>query len=370
MKVAHLIDSGGYYGAEIMLVNLCLEQIKNGITVLVISIGTQSTAKKALEEKLNELGIPFLRWNMMSLPDVRQSFEILNHCAEHEIDVIHSHGYKGNILLGLIPQSKRSVPVITTIHGYTKHKALSKMTVYQAVDRWCLRNLDAVILVSQSMTHQIPSKNLAQKLYVVDNGIPTEDAPEKSTPYISHFSDEDFKIGSLGRLSYEKNFSMLIEAFVKVQKLIPSAKLVIYGEGPERFRLEQKIKDLALQERILLPGFLNGTSEFLNELDIFVNCSITEGMPISVLEAMRNACPVIATKIPANHTILDGLNNENMFCDLNAESLADRIIKFYRTETSSVDELRERYTENFKLKYTVEIMERKYHSIYQQVLSK
>jgi glycosyltransferase involved in cell wall biosynthesis len=367
MKVAHIIDSGGYYGAEAMLVNLCIEQIKNSVSVLVISIGTRKNPLKPLEKKLTELNIPYIRWNMLPLPDLRESFKILDYCLNNQIDIIHSHGYKGNILLGLIPISWRKLPVISTIHGYTKHKLFSKMTIYQTLDKFCISKLDAVVLVSPSMKSQVPGKKIGQKLYIIDNGIPTEDLDGNRKAYISLFQKDDLRIGSLGRLSYEKNFAMLVEAFSTIIRTLPHAKLVIYGEGPERATLESQIHALGLGDKVFLPGFLRGTTAFFKDIDVFVNCSLTEGMPISIIESMRNGCPVIATDIPANKTLLEPLNPPELFCTISAASLAKALINFFEKRSTYSIQIAPKYTDAFMQKHTIGIMFQKYQSLYRLV---
>ena len=319
MNIAHLIDSGGMYGAEITLINLCLAQMDQGHSPTVISIATPDSPTKPLETKLAQLAIPYTRWEMKPLPDLREAKKIIFFCEKNSMDVIHSHGYKGNILLGLLPRKFRKTPIVTTMHGYTKHSLFSKMTVYQFLDRLCIKFLDAIVLVSESMKHQIHTKNISQKLFIVENGIPTQPSVSHKD-YQSTFSIGDFKIGSLGRLSNEKNFGMLIEAFSILEKHIKNAKLVIYGEGPEREYLNRQIAKFNLEKKIQLPGFLSDTTNFLTDIDVFINCSTTEGMPISILEAMRAGCPIVATNIPANVALLDSLTIKNQFCELTAES--------------------------------------------------
>ncbi|PUA27562.1 MAG: hypothetical protein B0W54_13435 [Cellvibrio sp. 79] len=367
MNVAHLIDSGGYYGAEAMLITLCLEQIASGFNVQVISISTPGARLKPLEEKLIECGIPYIRWEMLPIPDFRESFKILEYCKKNSIDIIHSHGYKGNILMGLIPLRCRSVPVITTMHGYTKHQTLSKMTIYQLLDKICIRRLNAVVLVSKSMESQVPVKKIGNKLHIIENGVRSQETESNAPAYESCFSQENYKIGSLGRLSHEKNFSMLIDAFSRVIIDIPQARLVIYGEGPERTNLEEQITKLNLKGRVFLPGYQKNVSAFFKDIDVFVNCSLTEGMPISILESMKHGCPVIATDIPANKTLLTPLNIPEQFCKINSGSLASALISFYKKDPEKRAQLVKRYTELFNQKYTSEIMCKKYSSIYSLV---
>src|SRR5690606_16108142 len=110
-----------------MLVRLCQAQIDLGIDVEVISIGTHGNYEKPLEKHLRAKAIPYKVWRMLALPDLRESLKIIKYCKQTSTDVIHSHGYKGNILLGLIPKKQRSIPLLTSLHGYTRFKGFSKI---------------------------------------------------------------------------------------------------------------------------------------------------------------------------------------------------------------------------------------------------
>src|SRR5690606_23649823 len=130
---------------------LCLEQIRQGLSVEVISIGTPSEPIKEIERILKDNHINVNPWKMKPLPDPRESIKIIKYCESTCVDVIHSHGYKGNILLGLLPRSLRKIPVVTTVHGYTREERFGKLYVYQAIDRICLNRLEAIVIVSESM---------------------------------------------------------------------------------------------------------------------------------------------------------------------------------------------------------------------------
>lgn len=365
MKVVHVIDSGGYYGAEVMLVHLCKAQQQLGLNVEVISIGVHGNYEKPLETKLRENQISYKPWRMMAAPDLRQSFKIINYCHSVGADVIHSHGYKGNILLGLIPKRWRKLPIISTVHGYTKQRGFSRMAIYQWLDRHCLNHLDAIVLVSDGMRHQVKEGVLGKKLHVISNGIPAE-IPESASAPIPYFNEGDFKIASVGRLSYEKNFQLLINAMPLILQKIPNAKLVIYGEGGERKNLEKNIQSLNLSRFVFLPGYLDNPSSIYQNSDLFVNCSITEGMPITLLEAMRAGCLIAASDIPANREILSEISQYPVLSKLDSMCLARTIIDIEIRSSDVKISARNHLKRIFEDKYTSASTARNYLNIYKE----
>jgi glycosyltransferase involved in cell wall biosynthesis len=368
MRVVHVIDSGGYYGAEVMLLNLCVEQKKQGLNVEVISIGKMDQDTKPIETKLEEAGVKVKPWRMNTIPDPRQSFKILSYCNQTNTHFIHSHGYKGNILLGLVPLGFRKIPIVTTVHGYTREQGFSKLAIYQWLDRICLTRLDAVVIVSPSMIHQVPTQRLQKTLHTIPNGIPEADKSNVNAIYHSPFLTSEFKIGTLGRLSYEKNFSLLIKAMPLILKAIPKAKLVIYGEGEQKATLELLIQELRLEEKISLPGYLHNTRAFFDDIDVFVNSSITEGMPISLLEAMRQGTHIIATDIAANVALLSNLNNGNPLCHCDESSLAGAVVDLYKATQTDKETWKNVNKLEFLEKYTLEKMGSSYENLYRTLI--
>lgn len=363
MRVVHLIDSGGYYGAEVMLVNLCKAQIAQGLSVEVISIGVKSDAQKPLELKLSQEKIPFKIWRMLPLPDPREAIKILRYCKSTNTQIIHSHGYKGNILTGMIPKILRGLRVVSTIHGYTKQNNNIKMKLNQWLDKRILSKLDSVVLVSSNMSHQIPAQ-IAKRAHIVPNGIPDLLADHSYTNVDHYFSQSDFKLGSIGRLSEEKNFSLLIDAFLIIKNQIPTAKLVIWGEGSKRKELEEKISAANMNDCISLPGYIEHPESVFKTIDVYINSSLTEGMPISLLEAMRGKTLIVATDIPANRVILEPINSLNQLCELTPESLAQTVCTLYKSEKNIKTKQQEMNRQEFIRKYTLNRMAEGYLKIY------
>lgn len=105
-------------------------------------------------------------------------------------------------------------------------------------------------------------------------------------------------IAGAGRLTGQKNFRLLIEAFADVRKMHPGCRLVIYGEGPQRNELEKLCSDLDISGSVSMPGYVTNIGEKLPEASIFVLSSDYEGMPNSLIEAMALGLPCIAADCP------------------------------------------------------------------------
>ncbi|HWA47595.1 MAG TPA: glycosyltransferase [Dongiaceae bacterium] len=99
-----------------------------------------------------------------------------------------------------------------------------------------------------------------------------------------------------GRLMPNKNFPLLIDAFARAD--IPET-LVILGEGPERAALAEKIAALGLQNRVVMPGFIDNPFPTISRAALYVSSSNAEGFPNALLEAMSTSVPVIATNCPS-----------------------------------------------------------------------
>ena len=103
-------------------------------------------------------------------------------------------------------------------------------------------------------------------------------------------------VGSAGRLYPVKGFHLLIDVADIVVKNCDDVDFVIAGDGPLRKVLEEKIRRYGLQERFNIIGHKENMDTFYKSIDIYINTSIHEGIPMSVLEAMSNSLPIVAPK--------------------------------------------------------------------------
>jgi glycosyltransferase involved in cell wall biosynthesis len=107
---------------------------------------------------------------------------------------------------------------------------------------------------------------------------------------------EELMIVTVGRLTRQKGLGDLLAAFAKASSHLPSARLLIAGEGPERARLEDLIASLELGDRVRLLGNVERPDDLYRGADLFVLASRYEGFPFAMLEAMAAGLPVVATR--------------------------------------------------------------------------
>ena len=140
---------------------------------------------------------------------------------------------------------------------------------------------------------------------IIPNPLFTDNLPQ---PYTG---DREKKIVNVGRLHKQKNQEMLIRAFSKISNKYPEYNLTIYGEGPERRSLEILIKELNLDDRVIMPGSYSNVLDKIKTASIFAFSSDFEGMPNALIEAMSLGLPVISTDCPCGgprELIDDGIN--------------------------------------------------------------
>lgn len=151
------------------------------------------------------------------------------------------------------------------------------------------------------------------------------------------------EIVSVGRLTEQKNFELLIDAFNIVNKEIKDYKLNIYGEGLKREELQEKITRLGLDNKVKLLGVVKDINSKIYKSSLFVMSSDYEGMPNALIEAMSLGLPVISTDCPCGGPKTLIKNNENgILVDVkDKEQLAYKIVKVLKDK-----ELREKIAKN------------------------
>lgn len=362
MKVAHLIDSGGLYGAEQVLLMLCKEQQKQGVHPIIVSCGLPDETDKPIEDAARKQEIDLIVWRMPAGINVRSTKALIAQLKSQNVELLHSHGYKFNILLGILGKEEICLPLVSTVHGYVKAKFPKKMWVYELLDRIFLKRFDAIVLVSEKMQEIAAFRN-NKKVCVIKNGIsscaPLSTSLLEASPY---------QLLAIGRLSPEKGFDYLIRAIAELNKHEIKCHLTIFGDGGMRNSLSALINELGQKNNITLAGFVADAQQHFHKYQLIIMPSLTEGIPVTLLEAMRNKTPIIASAVGGIPEVLDP-KNELLIQPANVTEIVSKVgIWFSKEEAHKqllIDENYRRFIEGF----SAEKMAINYMSLYQQFVS-
>lgn len=191
---------------------------------------------------------------------------------------------------------------------------------------------DAVVTVSKgvakSLIGMVPIPK--DKLHVIYNPVVSDAILQKAEEPLEHpwfAAGQPPVILGVGRLATQKDFPTLIRAFALVHKKLP-ARLLILGEGPDRPELEALVRQLGLEDDVVMPGFVDNPFKYMRRAAVFVLSSKWEGLPTVLIEAMACGCPVVSTDCPSGPVeILENGKWGRLVPVGDTEALADAIIK-------------------------------------------
>ena len=238
-----------------------------------------------------------VRVPMAAGPNPVGTWRLLKTARNERADVLHAHGYKADILLGCLPRWSRP-PLVATIHGHTHTRGASRLAVYEWLDRRALGRADRVMLVHEQMRAHYGASLADAQWIVIENGIALDvDLQNGPEPALADFCRRQPTIGAVGRLVPEKGLFLLVDAFAALVGQNRDLGLVLVGDGPDRGRLQERVRALGLSERVVLTGFVSNVPAVLPLFVLLALPSFTEGLPLTVLEAMRTGLPVVATRV-------------------------------------------------------------------------
>lgn len=296
MNIVHFVDSLKIGGAEILAANLAIGLNARHHDCSICGLGGDG----ALAQRLEAQGIAHSSFDTPYGVSLKLMFNIFNIVRQKRADVIITHHFRQ--LFHSIPSAiflgKRLLHIEHDFHFYENDpKSLKRLKLL-------LNFVNAFIVVSPGIgtwfQHSIP--RLGTKLHVIENGIDTDHF--KPAPIVKlkmrkqyAISDGDIVIGTCARLEPVKNISLLVESFADFHRKILDSTLVVVGDGSLLAELREQAESLGIANRVIFAGVQHNIQEFLQMFDMYAITSHNEGLPISVIEAMSCALPVIATSV-------------------------------------------------------------------------
>jgi glycosyltransferase involved in cell wall biosynthesis len=357
--VLQLISSGGFYGAESVLLGLA-SQVRDwgwrSAVCVLESPGAAALRERAAAEGLAVTVLPaglYGAWTGLRRLVAREGF-----------DLVHSHGYKTNVIAAL--GIGAGVGRVATCHGWLSDSL--KLRVYEWLDRMLLRRFDHVVAVSPQVLEKLDRGGIRQtRRSLVENGarVPAIGQPARDALRQQLCPSGEPLIVRVGRLDAFKGNDLLLEAVARLNA--PSPRLAFVGDGPEREALAVRAAKLGLAERVVFLGYREDAAALLAAADLMVISSRSEGLPIVMLEAMGLGVPIVATSVGSIPKVLQDGSSAWLISPGDAEALS-RALASALADPTEARRRANRAHEAYLERYSLEAMGRRYAAVYEQVL--
>lgn len=292
--------------------------------------------------------------------------------ADNKIDIIHCHSPIGGAISRLVGK-KNNVKVIYTAHGFHFYKGapLISWMLYFPIEYYLSKYTDQLIVINQEdyvrARKLFPIKNvhLVHGVGVDIKKIENIEIDRQQKKLELKILNEQIVLLSIGELNDNKNHELVIDCLKDFNNV--NFKYLICGDGVLKEKLQAKIKQYDLEDKIELLGYRTDILELLKICDFFIFPSKREGLPVSIMEAMACRVPVIGSKIRGNSDLIQDNINGFLFSLDDRKEFIQIITKFLLKEYDEDDlnfikENAFKSVQNYSLKNVLDELKKVYHS--------
>jgi glycosyltransferase involved in cell wall biosynthesis len=234
---------------------------------------------------------------------------IAHHASRRGVDVLHCHHYTPFVYGGLARLETRGLSVLYTEHG--RLSDASPTLKRRLVTPLLARLANEMYAVSEDLRRYLVTAGFpAARVGVITNGIhvgspPDAEAVRRAKQLLGTVDDRPIA-AAIGRLDAVKDLSVLLDAFDQLSRR--EARLVIIGDGPEAHNLQAHATTRGLNARVHFLGYRQDVRALYPGVDVLVNTSISEGISLTLLEAMAACVPIVATAVGGTpEVVVDGV---------------------------------------------------------------
>lgn len=298
-KILQIIGGGEIAGSKHQFLELCREQLSRGHNLKVVCF-----LKGELEQDARSLHIPISVFPMHNILDLRVIRPLRQLILKEKYEIVHTHGVRANFI-GRIAAKGTGAGIITTIYSFPKedYKNPLKRLLYPPIDRWTVPLAHRLIAVSYGLKKKLVESNTAdaEKISVIHCAIDPRAtefvAPREQMRRELGIPQEAPACGMLARLVHVKNPFLLLDVAAIVSKKIPEALFFFVGDGPYLQPLKKTCEERGLTGNVRFTGYRQDPLNVVQALDVVVLTSLSEGLPVTLLEAMLLGKPVVGTRV-------------------------------------------------------------------------
>ena len=307
MRIAQVIDTLGWGGAQKMTVSLSSSLRDRNLDVTVISLGAEDAP---FAVQLRQLGVPFICLPSRHIFDPFRFGRLVGVLRQGDFDLIQTYLTYANILGGMAG-TLAGVPVVASLRNeYSDRRHYNPLRF--RIETWVLRHLVRRVVTNAYAIADAHRVRVGRTLIdVIPNTVPLpgllSDAERTSVRAELTNGCTGPIVISVGRMAAAKGYPDLLSAFAAIAPRFSDASLVIVGGGKLMPQLREQVHKLGMDDRIFLLGARDDIPRLLMASDVYVSASHWEGMSVALLEAMAAGLPVVATTVgDAQRMVIDG----------------------------------------------------------------
>ena len=269
----------------------------------------------------------------------------------NEITIVHTHHRMAAFYIRLLKLFNSRLTHVYTAHNVFK----DKLPLY----RFALKNAKSVAV------GEAVNKNLKEDVVITDsrviyNGVVLKETDDQVDEIISY---SGIKLGCIARLSEQKGLTYLLDAMSLLT--IKDIRLFIVGEGELREELENKVKELDLQDSVIFLGYRKDIVECINSFDFLVSSSLFEGLALNVIETFMNGKTMVATNIPGINEVVNA-ENGILVPAKDANAMAKAIEKM-ATDPRLREKLANQAKKDYENKFSYPLFLENYRELYREL---
>jgi glycosyltransferase involved in cell wall biosynthesis len=318
-RVIHLVESLEIGGAEKLVCDFVIGRGADRTSVICLEV------IGALGESLRAQGF---RVDLVGMKGRWTTIQRLRGMLQRERpDILHCHNFTAHLYGAIAARLVGGIRVLMTKHG----ALVPARSLVGLVNRWLAGTTQVVAVSMEAVQVMKPWERPAKPILYIANGIslrPYENPISRDAARTRLGWPRDvFMVGIVARVTAIKGHVRLVESFSRILPRIPGAMLVIVGDGAARASVEQRIDQLGLESSVYFLGERQDVPLILAALNVFCLPSETEGMPITLLEAMAASRPVVVSTVGAIPKVVDDGVSGILISPFDSDALDTALLK-------------------------------------------
>lgn len=293
--ILQIVAPGEVGGLESVVLALAAGQTRRGHRVIGVVVSEPRQGEHPFAAALSAAGVTTVSFVVPARAYLKERALVKKLCEGLKPDVVHTHGYRPDILHAAT-RLHRKFATVTTLHGSSM--VGGRTSFHEMLQLFLLRRFDAVIAVSRQLAGTLRGKRVqSERLHMIPNAWNSHlsVATAAEARRFLGLPAEGVVVGWIGRLIPVKGADVFLEAMRHLSDLPVTVSVI--GDGAERARLDAIVRENGLSDRVSFHGTIPDAARYISAFDVFVLSSRSEGTPVTLLEAMAAKVPIVVTSV-------------------------------------------------------------------------